>query len=110
MSYACRVQALPCLHESLGLAGDCIKALSNPPTSIKSIFPNLCIIGLHEPNITVTPLIQHLTNPELTDISLDHAENLGTEIDDFTESCPDVTGFHMSHWTHIATISGLICH
>ena len=94
----------------MGLAGDCIEALSNPPTSIESIFPNLCIVGLHEPNVTVAPLIQHLTNPELTDISLDHVKNLGTEINDFTESCPDVTGFHMSHWAHAATISGLICH
>ena len=110
MSYACHMWALPCLQKSLDLAGDCIEALSNPPIFIESIFPNLCIVELHEPSMTVTPLIWHLTNPKLTDILLEDMENLDTAIDAFGESCPDVTNFYALHWTHVATISDLICH
>ena len=43
LGYARRVRALPSLRDSLGLAGDCIEALSNPPTSIEPISPNVHI-------------------------------------------------------------------
>ena len=59
--------------------------------------------------MTVAPLIPHLTNPKLTDISLHGTGNLGTAIGAFAERCPSVTGFHASRWPHVATISGFLC-
>jgi hypothetical protein len=109
LGYAHRVRALPRLRGSSGLAGDCIEALSNPPTSTESIFPNLRIVGLHAPSTTIAPLVRHLTNPQLTDISFERAENLGAAIDAFGKGCPIVTDFHVGQWAHADSISGLIC-
>ena len=63
LGYARRVRALPRLRGSLGLSADCIEALSKPPASTESIFPNLRIIGLRSPSATIAPLVQHLANP-----------------------------------------------
>jgi len=109
LGYAHRVRALPQLRGSLGLAADCIEALSNPPSSTESIFPNLRIIGLHEPSATIAPLIRHLANPKLTGISFEEMENLGAAVDTFGERCPFVTDFDVSQWAHADTISGLVC-
>ncbi|KAH0826882.1 hypothetical protein J3R83DRAFT_4428 [Lanmaoa asiatica] len=110
LGYAHRVRALPRLRGSLCLAGDCIEALSNPPPSTESIFPNLRSIGLHEPSATVAPFVRHLANPRLTDISFERAEKLGAAVDSFGDGCPIVTDFCVSQWAHADTISGLICH
>ena len=109
LGYARRVRALPRLRGSFGLAGDCIEALSNPPTSTKGIFPNLRIVGLHEPSATIAPLVQHLSSPKLTDISFERLENIGAAIDAFGERCPTVRDFHVRQWANADTISGLIC-
>ena len=103
------MRALPRLRGSSSLAGDCIEALSNPPTSTKSIFPNLRVVGLHAPSATIAPLVRHLINPQLTDISFERTENLGAAIDAFGEGCPIVTDFHVREWAHADSISGLIC-
>jgi len=103
------VRALPRLRGSSGLAADCIEALSNPPSSTESIFPNLRIVGLQEPSATIAPLVRHLTSPKLTDISFERTEELGAAIDTFGERCPIVTDFEVSQWAHADTISGLIC-
>ena len=109
LGYTRRVRALPRLWRSLGLAGDCIETLSNPPTSTESIFPNLRVIGLHDPSTTITPLVRHFINPELTEIWFERMENLGTAIEGFGEECPLVMDFCVSEWAHADTISGLIC-
>ncbi|KAF8552009.1 hypothetical protein OG21DRAFT_1466366 [Imleria badia] len=109
LGYAHRVRALPCISGSSGLAGDCIEALCNPPTSIESIFPNLRVVGLDETSATLAPLIRHLTNPKLTAISLDGSGNLGAVIDTFAEKCPSVASFHVWQWANADTISGVIC-
>ena len=100
LGYAHRVRALPRLRGSSGLSADCIEALSNPPSSI---FPNLRIVGLHEPSATIVPLVRHLTNPKLTNISFENAGNLGAAIDTFGDRCPIVTTVHTD------TASSLIC-
>ena len=110
LRYAHRVRALPRLSDSFGLAIDCIEALSKPPASIQSIFPNLRIVGLHEPSATIAPLIQHLTNPRVTDIWLGSTEILGSTTGAFGHRCPFVTTFRVSQWAHSDTISSLICH
>ncbi|KAI9567217.1 hypothetical protein HD554DRAFT_2193136 [Boletus coccyginus] len=109
LGYAHRVRALPRLYGSSGLAADCIEALSNPPSSTESIFPNLRIVGLQEPSATIAPLVRHLTSPKLTDISFERAEDLGAAIDTFGERCPIVTDFQVLQWAHADTISGLLC-
>ncbi|KAI9567239.1 hypothetical protein HD554DRAFT_2173575 [Boletus coccyginus] len=110
LGYAHRVRAFPQLCGSLGLAGDCIEALSNPPSSTESIFPYLRIVRLREPSVTIAPLIRHLANPKLTDILFGDTENLGAAIHTFGERCPIVTDFwQVSQWAHADTISDLIC-
>ena len=104
------MRALPSLTRSSGLTADCIEAISTPPAPIESIFPNLRTVGLHEPSATVTPLIQHLTNPKVTDIWLGRTEILGSTIDVFGQGCPFVTTFQVSQWAHSDTTSSLICH
>ena len=110
LGYARRVRALPSLRGSLGLAADCIEALSKPPTSTETIFPNLRIVGLHEPSATIAPLVRHLTNPKVTDISFKGTEILGVAINAFGGGCPFVTDFRVLQWARNDTISGLICH
>ena len=95
LGYAQRVRALPKLHYSLELAADCIEALSNPPSSTESIFPNLRVVGLLEPGTTIAPLVRHLTNPKPTRISFEYAENVGAAISTFGERCPIVTDFRV---------------
>ena len=104
LRHAQRVRALPRLRGSSGLSADCIGALSNPPPSTESIFPNLRIVGLHKPNVKITPLVRHLTNPKLTSISFLDAGNLGAATDTFGERCPIVTTVHTD------TASSLICY
>ncbi|KAI9567220.1 hypothetical protein HD554DRAFT_1008873 [Boletus coccyginus] len=100
LAYAHRVRALPLLRGSLGLAADCIEALSNAPSSAESIFPNLRIVRLYEPKATIVPLVRHLANPQLTSISFESAENLGGAITTFGERCPIVTDFGMAGLPH----------
>ncbi|KAF8551995.1 hypothetical protein OG21DRAFT_1466340, partial [Imleria badia] len=110
LGYSHRVRALPRLWNSLGLAGDCIETLSIPPTSIESIFPNLRVIGLHEPSAAVAPLVRYFINPKITEIWLERTENIGAAIKAFGEGCPLVTGFYVSQWAwHANRISDLIC-
>ena len=109
LGYAHRVRALPRLWRSFGLAGDCIAALSNPPTSVESIFPNLRVIGLHDPSTTTAPLVRHFMNPKLIDICFGRTDNLGAAIEGFGGECPLVMDFYVSEWAPAATISGLIC-
>jgi len=109
LGYAHRVRALPRLHGSFGLAADCIEALSNPPSPIESIFPNLRIVGLENPSAKFTPLMRHLTNPKLTSISFEEMENLDAAIDAFGKRCPLVTDFEVLQRVHTDTTSDLIC-
>ena len=102
------MQALSYLRGSSGLAADCIRVLSNPPTSSEPIFPNLRIVVLHEPSETIVPLLRHLAPPKLTDISLEDVVNLGTAIEAFTE-CPIVTELRVLQWASVDALSGLIC-
>ena len=110
LGYARRVRALPRLRGSWGLGADCVETLSKPPSCTESIFPNLCIVGLYDPSATIAPLVRHLLNPKVTDISFERTEVLGAAIDAFGGGCPFVTDFHVSEWANKDTISGLICH
>ena len=103
------MRAIPRLWHELRLTRDCIEALSNPPTSTESIFPNLRVIGLQDPTTTIAPFVRHFLNPKLTDIWSGRLENLDAAIEGFGEKCPLVTDFCVLELAHAGTISDLIC-
>jgi len=110
LGYARRVQVLHGLLGSCGLAVNCLKALSRPPSSTVSIFPKLREVWLTMPWKGVSCFVRQLASPRLTNLFLSHPENLGNAIDAFGEGCPNMGDFGVLGSANPDTISSLICH
>ncbi|KAF8447209.1 hypothetical protein L210DRAFT_3472025, partial [Boletus edulis BED1] len=90
------------LSWSFGVASECVKDLSKPPTSTVSIFPNLCNARISSPTEDTFPFLRHVTGPRLVVIKLLYHHGLvyvlgipevKDAIEVFRERCPNTSIF-----------------